>query len=302
MTEPAADCRQQITDNGDASHIQVPEGHESVREKPSIYIGDHSIKEIHHIVSDVVDQVIDSTLADYCTNVQLTIDEKGNFTRDSINRIVDLFCGCGGFRKSSRKTFGSGKSSMQASGLSKLIRDSILDQKNQEDNIDFFLAGHPCQPFTELDEDDYPSPIEDDKPRGRGRPVIEQLCSKFRDAAIWPMAKTIFRKIYNYSIQKATNLIQYLVCFLCSLFRMHDTEEVYGRVGHFHRLIKEHFSQKMMPAVRTLQTGVRWLKDKTKAFFRNKKEKVEEARHKAWEALEEKIFGYMVELAPQFAY
>lgn len=267
-----------------------------------MYIGDISVKGLHHIVSDVVDQAIDSALADYCKNVQVTLVENGSIISNerSSHRIVELFSGCGGFSKSLRKSFGTGKSSL-ASVLSALCRDSFLDQKNQ-DNVDVIVSGPPCQSFTVLDEDDYPSPFEDDKPRGRGRPVIEQLCSKFRDATIWPMAKTIFRKIYNYSIQKATNLVQYLVCFLCSLFRIHDTEEVYGRVGHFHRLIKEHFSQKMMPAVRTLQTGVRWLKDKTKAFFRNKKEEVEEARHRAWEALEEKIFGHMVELAPQFAY
>lgn len=297
MTEPAADCRQQITDNYDASHIQVLEGLESVRKRPSMYIGDISIKGLHHIVSDVVDQVLDTTLEDYCKNVKVLIDtDYITHYEKSSHRIVDLLSGCGGLDKS----FGSGKTSL-VSALALLCRDSIRDQKKQ-DNIDAIISGPPCQPFSELDEDDYPSPFEDDTPRGRGRPVVEQLCSKFRDAAIWPMAKTIFRKIYNYSIQKATNLAQYLVCFLCSLFRIHDTEEVYGRVGHFHRLIKEHISQKMMPSLRNLQTRVRWLKDKTKAFFRNKKEEAEENLHKAWEALEEKIFGHMVVLAPQFAY
>lgn len=300
MTEPAAGCRQEITSNYDASNIHVLEGPVNVRKKTSMYIGDISSKELHLIVSDVVDQAISSALVDYCKNVQVTIDN-GDIIRNgrSSHRTVDLFSSCGGFCKSPRKTFGSGKSSMFAPFLPSLCRDSVLDQKNQY-NIYDIVGGRPCQSFIEYDEDDYPSPFEDDKPRGRGRPVIEQLCSKFSDAAIWPMAKTIFRKIYNYSIQKATNLAQYLVCFVCSLFRIHDTEEVYGRVGHFHRLIKEHFSQKMMPAVRTLQSGIRWLKDKTKTFFRNKNEEAEEARHKAWEALEEIIFGHMVELAPQF--
>lgn len=266
-----------------------------------MYIGDISIKELHHLVCDVVDQTIDSALADYCKNVQVTIEDNGSIISNerSSHRIVDLFSGCGCLDMEIRKSFGSDKTSL-VSVLSILCRDNIIDQKNIDD-ADVIIGGTPCQSFTEYDEDDYPSPIEVNKPRGRGRPVVEQLCSKFRDAAIWPMAKTIFRKIYNYSIQKAQNLAQYLVCFLCSLFRIHDTEEVYGRVGHFHRLIKEYFSKKMMPAVRTLQTGVRWLKDKTKAFFRNKNEKAEEARHRAWEALEEKIFGHMVVLAPQFA-
>lgn len=150
-------------------------------------------------------------------------------------------------------------------------------------------------------EDDNSPPDEEDEPRGRGRPMIKRLCSLFRDEKIWPLAKDIFRKIYHESIQKAVDLTQYLVCFVCSIFRISKTEVIDGRVAHFHRLMKEHFQKKMMPSLRKLQQGVQWLRDKTQTFFRNKKVEKEELLHQTWEALVQLISGHMVELIPQYA-
>ena len=81
-------------------------------------------------------------------------------------------------------------------------------------------------------EDDNPPPDEKDEPRGRGRPMIKRLCSIFRDEKIWPLAKDIFRKIYQKAIETATCLTQYFVCFVCSLFRIAKTEVIDGRVAH----------------------------------------------------------------------
>lgn len=153
----------------------------------------------------------------------------------------------------------------------------------------------------EVLEDDNPPPDEEDEPRGRGRPMIKQLCSLFRDERIWPLAKDIFRKIYQKAIGTATCLTQYFVCFVCSLFRIAKTEVIDGRVAHFHRLMKDHIRKKMMPSLRTLQHGVQWLRDKTKTFFRNNNSEKEELRHQAWEALVQLISGHMVELIPQYA-
>ena len=79
MSERENMYKEQIQEYG-ADQIQILEGLEAVRKRPGMYIGSTSIRGLHHLVYEIVDNSVDEALAGYCNTIKVIINSDNSIT------------------------------------------------------------------------------------------------------------------------------------------------------------------------------------------------------------------------------
>lgn len=69
-----------MTSSYNANQIQVLEGLEPIRKRPSMYIGSTGIQGLHYLVYEVVDNSVDEAIAGYCKQIQVNLNPDGSVT------------------------------------------------------------------------------------------------------------------------------------------------------------------------------------------------------------------------------